>query len=65
MTEQENAQPDMKLEVVVLGVSDVDPLRPFTRISAGGSTSTSQWAKTSAPWAENEKGPYRANSRGL
>ncbi len=29
MTEQENVQPDMKLEVVVLGVSDVDRAKAF------------------------------------
>ena len=48
MTELEKAQLDMKLEVVVLGVSDVDPRRRSTRISAGGSTPTSRRATTGA-----------------
>ena len=39
---------DMKLEVVVIGVSDIDRARHFTRISAGGSTSTSRRATSAA-----------------
>ena len=48
MTELEKVPFDMKLEVVLLGVSDVDPPRRFTRISAGGSTSTSRRATSAA-----------------
>jgi hypothetical protein len=39
---------DMKLEVVVIGVSDVDRAKAFTRNSAGGSTLTSRKAMNSA-----------------
>jgi len=47
-TTQEVEPVDMKLEVVLIGVSDVDRARHFTRISAGGSTSTSRRATSAA-----------------
>ena len=48
MTELEKVPLDMKLEVVLLGVSDVDRAKAFTRISAGGSTSTSRRTTSAA-----------------
>ena len=48
LKETSDARVDMKLEVVVIPVADVDRAKEFTGGSGGGSTATSPVATTSA-----------------
>jgi len=48
MTELEKVPSDMKLEVVLLGVSDVDRAKAFYENLGWGSTSTSRLATSAA-----------------